>query len=427
MKHEKKAILMSRDPRRLGTLAALLLTSAYSLAAQAPPPKLTPIHQFAGSPTDGGHPGEGGSLLGANGALIGSTFYGGAFKGGTVYSLVPPLTAGEAWTETILHEFAGGADGYQVQAVALGGGGVIYGTTGRGGASGAGTAFSLTPPAAPGGEWGYAVINNFEGGEGPSGPLAIDGSGVIYGFSRSGGQGVVYALTPPAPPGGLWTESILHTFTGPEGTQPSGVTLGPGGLLYGTAISSDSTDGVVFSLTPPSSPGGVWTYAVLAYLSDGSTGLNPAGGVVIGANGVLYGTTANAAPPNSGTVFSLTPPATPGGTWTYSQLHVFTYGVNGSVDGAAPASPLVIGSGGSLLGVTPWGGRSPSMGYGTIFGLAPPQSPGGVWSEKILYNFENGTDGSYPGCVILSRQGLLFGVSDDSPDGNGGTVWSFTP
>jgi hypothetical protein len=89
---------------------------------------------------------------------------------------------------------------------------------------------------------------------------------------------------------------------------------------------------------------------------------------------------------------------------------------------------LVIGSGGSLLGVTPNGGRGPAaFSYGTIFGLAPPQSPGGVWSEKILYYFQNGTDGSFPGCVILSKQGLLFGVSDDSPNGNGGTVWSFTP
>jgi hypothetical protein len=46
--------------------AVFLLAAALRLPAQAPPPKLTTIHAFAGSPTDGGHPGGGGSLGGTN-------------------------------------------------------------------------------------------------------------------------------------------------------------------------------------------------------------------------------------------------------------------------------------------------------------------------------------------------------------------------
>ena len=204
----------------------------------------------------------------------------------------------------------------------------------------------------------------------------------------------------------------------------AGVVLGNGGVLYGTAAGTTNGGGVVFSLAPPSSAGGEWTYTVLAYLSDGSVGSGP-GAVVIGAGGVLYGTT-NAPP--AGSVFSLTPPASQGGAWTYSNLYAF--GDLGSGDGAQPSSPLVIGTGGVLYGVTNYGGYDVvGGGAGTIFSLAPPQSSGGAWTETVLYRFTNGTDGSFPVCVIRSRRGVLYGVSvvQGPPYNSAGDVWEFRP
>jgi hypothetical protein len=74
----------------------------------------------------------------------------------------------------------------------MGSGGVIYGLVGQG-PLGYGFAFSLAPPASPGGTWAFADIYDFtshsnQGGQ-PGGPLAIDGSGVIYGttFGLAGG------------------------------------------------------------------------------------------------------------------------------------------------------------------------------------------------------------------------------------------------
>lgn len=60
--------------------------------------------------------------------------------------------------------------------------------------------------------------------------------------------------------------SSLYTFPGsPEGSNPqAGVTIGKGGVLYGTTVVGGSAGyGTVFSLTPPASPGGGWTATVL--------------------------------------------------------------------------------------------------------------------------------------------------------------------
>jgi uncharacterized repeat protein (TIGR03803 family) len=93
-------------------------------------------------------------------------------------------------------------------------------------------------------------------------------------------------------------------------------------------------------------------------------------------NGVLYGTTqaggTAAGSPcefygifGGGTVFSLTPPTTPGGNWTEAILHAFT-GLNG--EGSYPLTGLTLNSSGALFGTTSAGGTA---GKGTIFAIEP--------------------------------------------------------
>jgi hypothetical protein len=74
----------------------------------------------------------------------------------------------------------------------------------------------------------------------------------------------------------------------------------------------------VFSLRPPASPGDTWTEAVIYQFKCAPDGEGPIPGLVIDANGVLYGTTALGGTSSEcslgcGTVFSLSPPASPGG------------------------------------------------------------------------------------------------------------------
>src|SRR4029077_4184859 len=85
------------------------------------------------------------------------------------------------------------------------------------------------------------VLYSFSGGndgEYPDSDLGIDSAGNLYGTSVGGGDfdsGALFELTPS---GNGWTETVLYSFTsGADGGQPSGgVALDAAGNLYGTAV-----------------------------------------------------------------------------------------------------------------------------------------------------------------------------------------------
>ncbi|MFY9720745.1 MAG: choice-of-anchor tandem repeat GloVer-containing protein [Candidatus Cybelea sp.] len=73
------------------------------------------------------------------GKLYGTTTAGGAYKGGTVFSITP------GGTEKVLHSFGNGDDGADPNAALVDVKGTLYGTTTSGDAHGQGTVFSLKP------------------------------------------------------------------------------------------------------------------------------------------------------------------------------------------------------------------------------------------------------------------------------------------
>jgi uncharacterized repeat protein (TIGR03803 family) len=96
---------------------------------------------------------------------------------------------------------------------------------------------------------------NLSDGFAPSSSLVLGLNGALYvvpGYGGASNLGALFELTPPASPGGSWTETILHSFMGQtDGSYPNGLTLGPDGTLYGTTAFGDlSTNGTVFALTP---------------------------------------------------------------------------------------------------------------------------------------------------------------------------------
>ena len=80
------------------------------------------------------------------------------------------------------------------------------------------------------------TIYNFthQSGGAPAAGVTIGSGGELYGTTDGSGIGTVFSLTPPSAPGGLWTEHILHEFSNsPDGFLPqAGVTVGPGGIVY---------------------------------------------------------------------------------------------------------------------------------------------------------------------------------------------------
>src|SRR5580700_10239218 len=299
--------------------------------------------------------------------------------------------------------------------VAFGADGVLYGTTNYGGGSNAGTVYSLTPPGSPCGAWTEAMLYSFTGGSDGGHPVAgllIGSNGALYGTASAGGSsagacgeqggcGTAFELTPPSSPGGAWTETVLHTFTGtPDGAYPSTALVpGSGGVLYGTTPSGGAFGGAtlgygtVFALTPPSSPDGTWVETVLYSFTGGSDGGYP-NIPVIDASGAIYGTT------YFGTAFELAPPPSQGGTWTFTLLYTFK-------GGSTPEAGLTIGPGGELYGTTFGGGGGScflgaATGCGTVFELTPPASPGGAWTETLLGVFQAPhADGKFPNSRVV--------------------------
>ncbi len=284
----------------------------------------TTLYSFTGG-DDGAHPVV---LTGQDGILYGLTNNGGASNNGVVFSLTPPTGAPSepagAWTQAVLYTFTGGSDGAQPSGLVAGGDGVLYGATLFGGVSTNGVVFSLTPPPSPGGAWTETVLYNCAGGSDAALPVgvAIGSGGVLYGTSLQGGVtggvclavgcGTVFSVSPPAAPSGpdgAWTEAVLYRFTGgTDGTYPvGGVAVGSGGVLYG-ATGATSALGTLFSLAPPASPGGAWTQTVLhTFTGQGRTGYAPSTGVLLGGDGMLYGATNAGGVPGHGTVYNLKP------------------------------------------------------------------------------------------------------------------------
>jgi uncharacterized repeat protein (TIGR03803 family) len=231
----------------------------------------------------------------------------------------------------------------------------------------------------------FETLYNFTGEPDPSAPLAIGAGGVLYGTTAYGGSylgGTVFSLTPPSSPGGAWTQAVLYEFTGgSDGFDPDpGLVVGPGGVLYGMASAGGSFDwGDVFSLAPPVSPGGAWVETVLYSFTGGSDGGRPNPGPLLASNGALYGTTYFGGANNSGVAFQVMPPSSPGSPWTEKALHSF----GGPGDGSQPTAGLTH-IGGALYGTTYYGG---AYGNGTVYFLAPPVLAGGAWTEDVLYSF----------------------------------------
>ncbi len=262
-------------------------------------------------------------------------------------------------------------------------GGLDYSEDKHCGTNGCGVIYELSPPATAGNPWTETILHYFNGGQGSEGagtPI-FDVKGNLYGEAIGGGEsggGLVYRLTPPPAGETAWTFKVLYAFAGGasnDARYPQGsLTLHGGGVLYGTALGGQYGLGTVFQLTPPGTTGGAWTENVLYNFSSGSDGAYPlAETLIFDKAGNIYGTTANGGGDGSsqctyggcGTVFELTPPAAGGADWTETILHSFPTVVK---DAASPISGVIFGKNGNLYGVTPSGG---SGGLGTVFSVVP--------------------------------------------------------
>src|SRR5205823_11877114 len=87
-----------------------------------------------------------------------------------------------------------------------------------------------------------------------------------------------------------------------------------------------------------------------------------------------------------------------------------THAFPGTNDGANPNAAVSSDAAGALYGTTVSGGGP--YNNGTVFKLSPPSTPGGAWTETILYSFGGGNDGVNPyGGLIFDESGARYGTT----------------
>jgi uncharacterized repeat protein (TIGR03803 family) len=107
---------------------------------------------------------------------------------------------------------------------------------------------------------------------------------------------------------------------------------------------------------------------------------------------------------------------------TQKVLYTFT----GGLDGSQPyQAGVIFDPAGNLYGVTQYGG---AYNQGTVFQLTP--SPSGPWTETVLYSFMGVPDGEQPqGGLVIDGAGNLYGTTSFGGDPNSGcgTVFELSP
>ena len=324
-------------------------------------------------------------------------------------------------TEKVLYRFKGGSDGAHPESgVVMDSGGNLYGTTygtrfnGSKACRACGTVFEIATRSST-----ETLVHAFSGendGAYPTAGLILDGTGNLYGVTRSGGSGcttsyitgcgIVFEIHTHS-----HSEMILHSFSASDGWAPDGGLIADStGDLYGTTSSGGCANGsggcgTVFEIVTGTRKETV----IHAFVRGGDTDGFPKGRLIMDRSGNLYGTTwmTNLQRHTSGTLFEIV-----GGTRELKILHTFA----GGGDGDTPNGDLAVDEKGNLYGTTQFGGglcdsgSAPgvdAMGCGTVFEISA-----GSHKESIWYHFNGGSDGMDPrGGLARDSAGNVYGTT----------------
>jgi uncharacterized repeat protein (TIGR03803 family) len=400
---------MSRRPRPLVLALATLVASITLTNLSSAATRERILFTFSGA-LDGANP-SAPLVADARGNFYGTAANGCTYNFGCVFKLSNP---NGIWTQTILYSFSGSDGATPTASVILDSTGNIYGTTALGGAFNGGIAFQLTPTTR--GPWTESILHSFGSGSDGYTPaeLTIDSTGDIYGITQFGGTassgpnngGTVYRLTNS---NGAWTETLLYSFPGeflgPNGDLPvGGVTIDHAGNLYGvTQAGGSHGKGAVFALAHAAD--GTYTEHIIHSFTVADGDL-PNSTPVFDSAGNLYGTTyfggnTNLCPSDGcGVIYQLTKDSS--GSWNENVLRELQ-----KEDGWEAVGPVVFDRDGNLYVAAQAGGADS---WGTILKLTPRSSA--PWAETIVHNFTNNPDGAVPSGVTVNSSGSIFGTTD---------------
>jgi MYXO-CTERM domain-containing protein len=223
------------------------------------------------------------------------------------------------------------------------------------------------------------------------------------------------------------TTPAMSTVAAFYPSQPSGNLLrGDDGALYGVAsYVSTMSSGVIYRSTIDG------TSIKTLYQIKPTEGLDPAAGLLLASDRLLYGTTRygrSSEPSGAGTIFKVSQAGA-----GFTILHRFdaqttsATGVVTNVEGAYPDSELTEGSDSYLYGVARAGGTG---GSGTVFKVARDGSNFQVLhtfsatTEDAVTKLRENADGASPvGQLLQGADGFLYGVTSTGGENGRGTVF----
>ncbi|HEY2447109.1 MAG TPA: choice-of-anchor tandem repeat GloVer-containing protein [Rhizomicrobium sp.] len=204
---------------------------------------------------DGDRP-AGNVVVSGKSTLYGTTQYGGQSSNGAVFALNPAVGGG--WSLKVMYSFCqvvNCADGEQpVAGLMIGSHGNLYGTTPAGGKGGSGTVFKLSSGGSESVLHSFCARRNCADGAAPMASPIMDSSGNLFGTTQSGGannHGTVFEIGT--------SMQVLYSFCGqvncPDGASPiAPLALDGSGDLFGTTNLGGNGPpggaGVAFELTP---------------------------------------------------------------------------------------------------------------------------------------------------------------------------------
>jgi uncharacterized repeat protein (TIGR03803 family) len=346
-----------------------------------------------------------GGLIDLNGALYGTTYGGGRYGAGTVFSM---STTG---SEKVLHNFQGGKDGANPSASLVSVKDLLYGTTEYGGLTADPSNGTVFRVSTTGSEkvlyrfYGYYYQGKtYSDGANPVASL-VDVKDKLYGTTLTGGFNELYGTVFRINTTGK--EAVLHSFASGyyDGANPTVNLSDINGVLYGTTEYGGQVSGIgygaVFALNTDGSQ-----ERVTVRFSPDFDGSYPEASL-IDIDNMLYGTAAGGGANGSGTAFKT---GTGGGI---SVLHGFGSGS----DGSGPFAPLLYVRS-KLYGTTAGGG---AYGKGTVFSTSLSGK------EKVLHSFGYGADGATPLAGLVDVNGTLYGTTSAGGTYGDGTVFALKP
>lgn len=402
---------------------------------------ITILHNFS-SLTDGANP-YGSLLLGADGNFYGLTNAGGTNTYGTIFKF--STTTGFS----VIRHFNYATDGTNpFGSMVIGKDGNFYGVTRKGGSTGNGTIFRLTPAGV------FTVIKTFNAdiaidGGSCYGSLTVGADSSLYGINYSGGtygNGTIFRLTMKGE-----YSVIRHLKAATDGyPYTNSLVQAPDGFLYGVNYYGGlNGQGTIFKIDRN---GNFAVIRNLVYQTDGS---GPSGALIVGTDGKLYGTTKSGGAFGGGTLFKI------GTDGVFTLIKSFKT----ATEGGAPKGSLLKATDGNYYGMTSEGGNGF---FGTIFkvsatgvytllthmsggvtGTAPFESlvqgkdyayygttsMGGVYNQgtvfklcggkyTVIKSFNKGIDGGTPkGTLLLAADGNFYGTTTDGGNSNAGTIF----